>query len=88
MKISGQNRATLLALAGGYMIYLAWDIWHTWQNGGTTMAGWTGILFAVFFLAAGVAVLIFAWKVWRKSRKEEERKTVETDGNETHLTKD
>ena len=63
MKLQNRNRAMLLAVAGGYVIYLAYEIMHNGLQGTeTTMPIWTCILFTVLLGGAGIAVLILANK--------------------------
>ena len=65
MKIQNRNRATLLAVAGGYVLYLAYEMVRDQLNGSSSMALWVCILATAFFGIAGIAVLIYAWKVFR-----------------------
>ena len=75
MKLQNRNRAMLLAVAGGYVIYLAYEIMHNGLQGTeTTMPIWTCILFTVLLGGAGIAVLFLAWKVYRIKDPEEEEK--------------
>ena len=83
-----QTRTTLLALAGAYLIYLAWEMHSTMQKGETEMQPWLSIVFIVFFTLAGLGVFVLAWRAWRqeKEQKESEREE-EPKEDETHLTK-
>ena len=75
MKLQNRNRAMLLAVAGGYVIYLAYEIMHNGLQGTeTTMPIWTCIFFTVLLGGAGIAVLILAWKVYRTKDPEEQEK--------------
>ena len=76
MKIQNRNRATLLAIAGGYVLYLAYEMIRNQLNGGSSMPDWACYLAAGFFVIAGIAVLIYAWKVFRtKDEEEKEQKS-------------
>ncbi len=77
MKIQNRNRAMLLALVGGYVIYLAYEMVRDELAGVSSMAMWLCILLAVLMSAAGIAVLILAWKVYRTKEPEEEEKAPE-----------
>ena len=72
MKIQNRNRAALLAIAGAYVLYLAYEMVRDQMNGASSMALWVCILAVIFFAAAGIAVLVFAWKVYRTKDKEED----------------
>ena len=71
MKIQNRNRAMLLAVFGGYVIYLAYEIMRDELAGKSSMAMWVCILCTVFLAAAGTAVLILAWKVYKTKDPEE-----------------
>ena len=75
MKLQNRNRAMLLAVAGGYVIYLAYEIMRDGLQGTASMMPiWTCILFTVLLGGAGIAVLILAWKVYRTKDPEEQEK--------------
>ncbi len=73
MKIQNRNRAMLMAVVGGYVIYLAYEIIRDGLAGKSTMPLWLSILCAVLMGAAGIAVLILAWKIYRTKDPEEEK---------------
>ena len=64
MKIQNRNRAMLMAVVGGYVIYLAYEIIRDGLAGKSTMPMWLSIL---------CAVLILAWKIYRTKDPEEEK---------------
>ena len=72
MKIQNRNRATLLALAGAYVLYLAYELLKDQVNGNSSMELWVCILAVAFFGISGIAILIYAWKIYRTKDKEEE----------------
>ena len=74
MKIQNRNRAMLLALVGGYVIYLAYEMMRDELAGKSSMAMWLCILLVILMGAAGIAVLILAWKVYRTKEPEEDEK--------------
>ncbi len=63
MKIQNRNRAMLLAVVGGYVIYLAYEIMRDELAGKSSMPIWAAVLCTAFLGAAGIAVLALAWKV-------------------------
>lgn len=89
MKGGSQLRTSLLALAGVYLVYLAWEMLNTMRKGETEMQPWLSIVFISFFSLAGIGIMIFAWRVWRKEKeKGPEEEKEETPDDETHLRKD
>lgn len=77
-----QAHATMLALVGGYMFYIAWQIYGSMKSGASSMAPGIAIALAVVFVLAGFGVLYYAWSVFRSGKNS-------NDGNEDndHLTK-
>ena len=58
----------LLALVGGYMLYGAYHLLENMRSGKDDMPQ---ALFAVMiaaFALAGIAILVYAWHVWRRRR--------------------
>ena len=72
MKIQNRNRAMLLALVGGYVIYLAYEMMRDELAGKSSMAMWLCILLVILMGAAGIAVLILAWKEPEEDEKPED----------------
>ena len=59
----------LLALVGGYMLYSAYHLLENMRGGKDDMSP---ALFAVLiaaFALAGIAILIYAWFIWRRRGK-------------------
>ena len=72
------NRSLLMGVVGGYLIYLAYELMRDMIGEvPSTMPKWLIIVVSVFFAATGVALLVFAWKIWRKGREEPEEGRVE-----------
>ena len=78
---NAKNRSTLLGVVGAYLIYLAWQLFDGRGETDTTMAPAVRIIFTVFFVLAGAAILIYAVRVWRSSGKEEEQEKPKDDEN-------
>ena len=69
---ANRNRALLMAVVGGYVLYLAYDLLKNLIDGNRgTMSVPVFILSITFFTVAGVALLIYAWKVWKGPRDED-----------------
>ena len=80
------NRSMLLAVVGGYLIYLAYDMIKSMIDEiPTTMPRWLLIFFSALFVVLGVILLIFAWRSWKKGRegKEEDRVEIPEEEDET-----
>lgn len=74
MKIQNRNRAMLMVIAGGYVIYLAYEMMRDELAGKSSMPMWACILFTLLLGGAGIAVLFLAWKIYRTKDPEEEEK--------------
>ena len=81
------GRSSIFAVAGGYLIYLAYEILKNMTDGvPTTMPRFVQILVIVLFTGIGITLLVFAWKMWKKGREDPDRNPVdleEQDGSET-----
>ena len=83
-----QTRTTLLALAGAYLLYLAWEMLNTMRKGETEMQPWLSIVFIVFFTLAGLGVFVLAWRARQQEKEQKETEKIDgSQGDETHLTK-
>ena len=85
MKMNGGTRSGLLALAGGYVLYLAWEMFADLRDGKTEMAPRLAMVFITFFALAGIAVIVYAARVWFKSRKDGENDEPDGDDNPNSL---
>ncbi len=85
MGIKGGTRAGLLALAGGYVLYLAWEMYADLRDGKTEMTPGLTIAFISFFAVAGIAVIVYAARIWIRSRKGEETEDEQKEGNTNSL---
>jgi len=73
--MNGNARSSLIALVGAYMLYTAYDLFKG-LNQESSMPKGLQIGFIVFFAIAGLAVIVYAAILWKKTRdnKEEEKK--------------
>ena len=78
------GRASIFAVAGGYLIYLAYEMLQNLLNDvPTTMPQALLILFIGLFTVIGIGLLVLAWKVWRQGRLDPDRNPVELEAQET-----
>ena len=61
--------ATLLALAGGYLLYLAYQLLQSYLAGSQDMSRALFILCIALFAVAGVGVLVYAFRTWRREKQ-------------------
>ena len=72
MKKNARTHATLLALVGGYVLYIAWHLLDNLRSGAEDISPKAAIAAIAFFAVAGIAVLVYAWRVWRHAPKDGE----------------
>ena len=59
------GRSSLIAIAGAYILYLAYGLLKNMlDNVPTTMPPVVQILAIALFTGAGIALMIYAWKIW------------------------
>lgn len=81
------GRSSLIAIAGGYVLYLAYELLKSLiDNAPTTMPRVVQILAIVFFAAAGISLLVFAWKIWKKGREDQDQNPVDIESGEDKAT--
>ena len=79
-------QAAFYALAGGYLLYLAYQLFEgRMDNGGENYL--MALIFSIFFVAAGVAILIYTAMMYRKMTKQEVQVFSETE-EETELKRE
>ena len=77
------GRSSLIAIAGGYVLYLAYELLKSLiDNAPTTMPRVVQILAIVFFATAGISLLVFAWKIWKKGREDQDQNPVDIESGE------
>ncbi len=82
----GKNRSYLMGIVGGYLIYLAYQLYESIGDPDTTMTMPMRIVFIALFVLIGIGLLIFAFRLWfAADREEKENKTEQTPGNENSL---
>ena len=63
-------RAGLVAGAGTYLIYTAYSLFQE-RKTDTAMPLWLNCLFSGLFLLAAIAILVYAYSLWKKAKAEE-----------------
>lgn len=80
---SAKNRSYLMGVVGGYLLYLAYQLFEDRDEPGS-MSQAMLIFFTVFFVIAGIILVVYAFRIWiiadRKEREEKEEAQPE-DGN-------
>lgn len=74
------GRSSIFAIVGAYLIYLAYGMLKDKiAQVPTTMPAFLQILFIVLFTGIGIALLVFAWKFWKKGREDQDQNPVDID---------
>lgn len=77
------GRASIFAVVGGYLIYMAYELLKNLIDDiPTTMSRFVQILFIVLFTGIGITLIVFAWKVWKKGKEDQDKNPVELEGQE------
>jgi predicted PurR-regulated permease PerM len=72
------NRSLLYGLVGGYLLYIAYELLQNRINNvPSTMAPWLAILFIVLFTGIGITLLVYAWKIWKQGREDQDQNPVD-----------
>jgi len=72
------GRSSIFAIVGAYLIYLAYGILKDMiDRVPTSMPPFVQVLVIVSFTGIGIALLVFAWKVWKKGREDNDRDPVD-----------
>lgn len=70
-------QATLFAVGGGYMIYMAYEIVRNTLNGTSDMSMTVTIITAIIMVICGIGILLYAWHLWKISKAEAAAKAEE-----------
>ena len=81
-----KNRSYLMGVVGGYLMYIAYELFANRGDQNTTMSPTARILFIVFFTLVGIGLLVFAFRLWFAADKaEKEKKDEAPPENENSL---
>ena len=74
------GRSGIMGVAGGYLLYLAYQLLQNLiGNVPTTMPRWVAILSITAFAGIGVTLLVYALKLWKKGREDQDEQPVELE---------
>lgn len=65
----------MLALVGGYLLYLAYQLFDKYRTGTEEMPGIVFILAIAVFAAGGIGTMLWAWRIYRQQRNDEREKS-------------
>lgn len=77
---NGKTRATLLGIVAAYLLYTAYELFEGRNDPNTTMTLPVMILFIVLFVIAAGFLAVYACRVWKRSKQEEEEQPAQEDG--------
>ena len=68
---NGKTRASLMGIVAAYLLYTAYELFQGRNDPETTMTPAAMILFITLFVGAAVALAIYAYRLWKRSAKED-----------------
>ena len=81
------GRSSIFAVVGAYLIYMAYGMLKDLiDKVPTTMPQIVQILFIILFTGIGITLLVFAWKVWRKGREDQDKSPVDLEDKDDTAT--
>ena len=81
------GRASIFAVVGGYLLYMAYELLQNLINNvATTMPRFLQILFIVLFAVIGAGLLVYAWRIWRKGREDQDQNPVSLEEQDDSAT--
>ena len=80
---SNTGRSSIFVIVGAYLIYLAYQLFEKRVDADPSMSPALRIVFIAFFGLAGVAVIVYALLVWKKSRGNNEQEQQCKDDEDT-----
>ena len=61
--------SSLLTLVGGYLLYIAYHLLENMRKGSADMSRAMFTVLIAAFALAGIAILVYAWIIWRRRGK-------------------
>ena len=68
----GKTRSSLFGVVGGYLLYLAYQLFESWNNPDTTMSHAVMAIFIALFAIAGCFLFVCAVRMWKRADQEEQ----------------
>lgn len=78
---NGKTRASLLGVAALYLLYICYELYQSRDDPNTTMTPAVRIIFIALFVIAGIGLLIYAVREWRRSRTDDDQPAARDDKN-------
>lgn len=75
--MNNKSRASFLALAAFYLLYLAYQLFEGREAPDAGMSLPVCWLFIVIFVLSAAGVLYYAWRMWQQAKKQDEEATEE-----------
>ena len=82
---NGKTRASLLGIAGGYIAYLAFELFQKRNDAGSSMPPFVRILFIALFGICGIGLVVYAIRLWYKAARDGDEEEKEPRENENSL---
>lgn len=76
-----KTRSSLLGIVAGYLLYLAYQLFQGRDDADTTMTPFARYAFIALFVIAGVSLIAYAWREWKRSGKEEKKTPSDEEDN-------
>ena len=74
-----KTRSGLLGIVAAYLIYTAYELYENREASDTTMTPAARIFFIALFGVCAVALLVYAYRVWKRSEKKENEEPLPRD---------
>ncbi len=84
--MNGKNRSYILGVAGGYLVYLAYQLFENRSNPEAGMSPALRILFMSLFTVIGIGLMIYAIRIWKAADREEKDRKEEENPEEDGKT--
>ena len=69
--MNGKNRSYLMGVVGGYLIYLAYQLFQSMGDPEAGMSPAARIIFIALFALSGIGLVIYAFRLWAAANREE-----------------
>ncbi len=83
MKGNNNAHAGLLAVVGGYLLYLAWQQFEQYRNSTSDLTPAASIVIMIVFTLGGLGTLYYAWIVYRQGKRNDDENEGESDQRKT-----